>query len=256
MRVSDSSVGGEAGQFHTTRWTLVMASAREQSEAGRGAFAALCQIYWYPLYAFARRRGHSPHDAQDLTQGFFLHLLEHRALSGVDRLKGKFRSFLLACFQNYLSAEAHRAQRLKRGGQCQFVSLDLETAENRYRYEPADYLTPEKIFEARWALTLLDQALKVLRQEYVSRGKELVFDTLKGFVGIGESSPEASYEKAAKALGIGVGTVKTFIHRLRTRYLVVVREEVARTVSDPAEIEGEIHELCEALISAEGRLRS
>jgi RNA polymerase sigma factor (sigma-70 family) len=256
MRVSDSSAGGQAAQFHTTRWTLVMASAREQSEAGRGAFAALCEIYWYPLYAFARRRGHSPHDAQDLTQGFFLHLLEHRALSGVDRLKGKFRSFLLACFQNYLSAETHRAQRLKRGGQCQFVSLDLGTAENRYQYEPVDYLTAEKIFEARWALTLLDQALKVLRQEYVSRGKELVFDTLRGFVGIGESSPETSYEKAANALGIGVGTVKTFIHRLRTRYLAVVREEVARTVSDPAEVEGEIHELCEALISAEGRLRS
>jgi RNA polymerase sigma factor (sigma-70 family) len=255
MRVSDSSVGGEAAQFHTTRWTLVMASAREQSEAGRGALAALCQIYWYPLYAFARRRGHSPHDAQDLTQGFFLHLLEHRALSGVDRLKGKFRSFLLACFQNYLSAETHRAQRLKRGGRCQFVSLDLETAENRYQYEPVDYLTAEKIFEARWALALLERAMTVLRQEYVARGKESVFDILRAFVGIAEMKPEGSYEEAAKGLGVGVGTVKTFIHRLRKRYLAVVREEVARTVSDPAEIEGEIRALCDALIAAEGRLK-
>jgi DNA-directed RNA polymerase specialized sigma24 family protein len=113
MRVGDSSVGGEAGQFHTTRWTLVMASAQDHSQTGRAALAALCQIYWYPLYAFARRRGYSPPDAQDLTQGFFLHILEHRALSGVDRLKGKFRSFLSACFQNYLSVEAHRARRLK-----------------------------------------------------------------------------------------------------------------------------------------------
>ena len=252
MRVSDSSVGGEAGQFHTTRWTLVMASARDQSQTGRAALAALCQIYWYPLYAFARRRGHSPHDSQDLTQGFFLHLLEHRALSGVDRLKGKFRSFLLACFQNYLSAETRRAHRLKRGGQCEFVSLDLESAENRYQYEPEDYLTAEKIFEARWALTLLDHAMTVLREEYVGRGKELVFNTLKGYVGIGENTPKASYEEAAKALGIGVGTVKTFIHRLRNRYLAVVREEVARTVSDPAEIQSEIRALCDALIAAEG----
>ena len=243
---------GSAGQFHTTRWTLVLASARDQSQTGRAALAALCQTYWYPLYAFARRRGHSPHDSQDLTQGFFLHILEHRALSGVDPLKGKFRSFLLACFQNYLSVETRRAHRLKRGGQCQFVSLDLESAENRYRYEPTDYLTAEKIFEARWALTLIDHAMMVLREEYVGRGKELIFDTLKGYVGIGESSPGASYEEAAKALGIGVGTVKTFIHRLRNRYLAVVREEVTRTVSDPAEIESEIRALCDALIAAEG----
>jgi DNA-directed RNA polymerase specialized sigma24 family protein len=200
MRVSDSSVGGEAGQFHTTRWTLVLASARDQSQTGRAALAALCQIYWYPLYAFARRRGYSPPDAQDLTQGFFLHILEHRALSGVDRLKGKFRSFLLACFQNHLSADTHRAHRLKRGGQCQFISL-------------------------------------------------------RAFVGITETKPEGSYEQAAKALGIAVGTVKTFIHRLRKRYLAVVREEVARTVSDPAEIEGEIRALCDALTAAEGRLK-
>ena len=118
-----------------------MASARDQSQAGRAALAALCQIYWYPLYAFARRRGHSPHDSQDLTQGFFLHILEHRALSGVDRLKGKFRSFLLACFQNYLSVEMHRAHRLKRGGQFQFVSLDVESSDNRYRYDPVFYVT-------------------------------------------------------------------------------------------------------------------
>jgi DNA-directed RNA polymerase specialized sigma24 family protein len=254
MTVSDSSVGGEAAQFHTTRWTLVMASAHDQNQTGRAALAALCQIYWYPLYAFARRRGYSPHDAEDLTQGFFLHVFEHRALSGVDRLKGRFRSFLLACFQNYLSVETHRAHRIKRGGQCQFVSLDLETAESRYRYEPADYLTAEKIFEARWALTLLEHAVTVLRQEYVARGKESVFDVLRAFVGITETKPEDSYEEAAKALGVGLGTVKTFIHRLRERYLALVREEVARTVSDPAEIEGEIRALCDALITAEGRL--
>jgi RNA polymerase sigma-70 factor (ECF subfamily) len=254
MRVSDSSVGGDAGQFHTTRWTLVMASAHDQSQTGRAAFA-LCQIYWYPLYAFARRRGHSPPDAQDLTQGFFLHLLEHRARSQVDRRKGKFRSFLLACFQNYLSVETQRARAIKRGGQGEFISLDLETAETRYRLEPADYLTAETIFEARWALTLLEYAKTILRQEYIARGKESVFDTLKAFVGIMKSEHEDSYEEAAKALGVGVGTVKTLIHRLRKRYLVMVHEEVARTVSKPAEIEDEISALCDALIAAEGRVK-
>jgi DNA-directed RNA polymerase specialized sigma24 family protein len=254
MRISDSSVGGEVGQFHTTRWTLVMASAHDQSQAGRAALAALCQTYWYPLYAFARRRGHSPPDAQDLTQGFFLHILEHQTLSQVDRLKGKFRSFLLACFQNYVSVEAQRAHRLKRGGNCRFVFLDLESAENRYRLEPTDYLTAETIFEARWALTLLTHALMVLRLEYLAKGKESDFDTLKAFIGIGESRPQTSYEEAAKTLDIGIGTVKTLIYRLRKQYLAVVREEVARTVSNPAEIEEEIRALCDALIAAEGRL--
>jgi RNA polymerase sigma factor (sigma-70 family) len=255
MKASDSPMGGETDQFHTTRWTLVMASAHDQSQAGQAAFAALCRTYWYPLYAFARRRGHSPPDAQDLTQGFFLHVLENRALSQVDQLKGKFRSFLLACFQNYLSVEVQRANRLKRGGQCEFVSLDLETAENRYRLEPVDFLTPEKIFEGRWALTLLEDAMAALRRVYVARGKESVFNVLKAFIGIAESTPGPSYEEAAKALDIGVGTVKTLIHRLRRHYLELVREEVARTVSDPSEIEGEIHALCDALIAAEGRLK-
>jgi len=255
MKSGESSVAGGAGLFHTTRWTLVMASAHDQSQTGRAALAALCQIYWYPLYAFARGRGHSPHDAQDLTQGFFLQILEHRALSQVDRLKGKFRSFLLACFQNFLLVEARRAHRLKRGGQCRFVSLDLASAENRYRLEPVDYLTAEKIFEARWAVTLLEQAMTVLRQKCLAQGKQSVFDTLKVFVGIGESRPEASYENAAKSLGVGVGTVKTLIHRLRKQYFATVREEVARIVSDPAEIDEEIRALCAAVVAAEGWLQ-
>jgi DNA-directed RNA polymerase specialized sigma24 family protein len=254
MTAGDISMGGEADRFRTTRWTVVLASVDDQGQGGRTALGALCQTYWYPLYAFARRRGHSPADAQDLTQGFFQHVLEHRALRKVDRLKGKFRSFLLACFQNYLSVQAQRAHRLKRGGNYQFVSLDLETAENRYLLEPADYLTPEKIFEARWALTLLEDAMAVLRNEYVASGKESVFDTLKGFVGIEESTPESSYEEAAEALDIGVVAVKTLIRRLRKQYLTVVREQVSRTVSNPAEIDGEVRALCDALIAAEGRL--
>jgi RNA polymerase sigma factor (sigma-70 family) len=231
-----------------------MVSAQNQSQSGQAALAELCQIYWYPLYAFARWRGHSPNDSEDLTQGFFLHLLEHRALTHVDRLKGKFRSFLLASFQNYISVEAHRAQCLKRGGKQRFVTLDSGGAENRYRLEPADNLSPEKIFDARWAMTLLDHAMTQLAGDYRSMEKETVFETLKEFVGIGETKPPVSYDDAAKALNVGVGTVKTWIHRLRSRYIEIVREEVARTVSDPAEINNEIHALCDALVAAEGRI--
>jgi RNA polymerase sigma factor (sigma-70 family) len=254
MRPDDSSVDGSGGQFHTTRWTLVMVSAQNQGLAGRTALAELCQIYWYPLYAFARRRGLSPEDSEDLTQGFFLHLLEHRALTHVDRLKGKFRSFLRASFQNYISVENHRALCLKRGGAVRFVTLDREDAENRYRLELADDLSPEKIFDARWAMTLLDHAMTQLSDDYRSIGKGTVFETLKEFVGIGETKATSSYEDVAKALNVGVGTVKTWIHRLRSRYIDLVREEVARTVSDPAEVSNELHALCDALIAAEGKI--
>jgi RNA polymerase sigma-70 factor (ECF subfamily) len=246
--------GVGAAQFHTTRWTLVMISAQSQAEGGQAALAELCKLYWSPLYSFARLRGYSPQDAQDFTQGFFLHLLEHRALTRVDRLKGKFRSFLLASFKNYLSVEAHRARRLKRGGRCEFISLDLESAENRYRLEPADYLTPEKIFEARWAITLLGRAMTLLGDEYAAQKKASTFETLKVYLRIGDTKDWPSHEEAAKALGVGVASVKTLIHRLRKRYSAILRQEIGRTVSDPAEIDGEVHALCDALIAAEGRV--
>jgi RNA polymerase sigma factor (sigma-70 family) len=247
--------GGAAGaQFHTTRWTLVMVSAQSQAEGGRAALSELCRIYWYPLYSFARRRGYSPHDAQDLTQGFFLHLLEHRALTQVDRLKGKFRSFLLASFQNYLSNEAQRARSLKRGKEYEFVSLDWENAENRYRLEPADYLTAEKIYDARWAMTLLNHVMLTLERGYAAEGKTSTFKALEIFLRIGDSRPTPSYEELSERLGASIGGVKTLVHRLRKRYTQLLREEVARTVSDPAEIDTEIHALCDALIAAEGRM--
>src|SRR6516165_6378480 len=141
MKSEYISSGVGAARFHTTRWTLVISAAQSQVEGGRAALAELCQLYWYPLYSFARLRGRSPHDAQDLTQGFFMHLLEHRALTHVDRLKGKFRSFLLASFQNYLANELQRMRSQKRGGNNEFISLDWEGGETRYRLEPADYLT-------------------------------------------------------------------------------------------------------------------
>jgi len=246
-----SSPAAGAGSFHTTHWTIVMTAAQSQVQGGPSALAELCRLYWYPLYVFARRRGHSPEDAQDLTQGFFLHLLEHRALAHVDRLKGKFRSFLLASFQNYLSVEANRARCLKRGGSCEFVTLDLERAESHYLLEPADSLTAEKIFDARWAMTLLGRAMTLLGGEYAAQNKTSTFEMLKSFLDLSKAPPP--YEQVADALQLSMALVKILIHRLRKRFASILREEVRRTVSDPAEVDGEIHALCDALIAAAGR---
>ncbi len=231
-----------------------MKAAQSQAPGGQLALAELCRLYWYPLYIFARRRGHSPDDAKDLTQGFFLHAVEHRAFTGVDRLKGKFRSFLLASFQNHLSDVGDRARRLKRGGDKEFVQLDAEEAEERYRLEPVEFLTAEKIFDARWAMTVLGEALKQLRQEYATTGKASTFEALKAFLDPNNSIAPPSYDEVAHRLQVATGAVKTLIHRLRKRYTALLREEVGRTVSDPAEIDEEIHALCEALIASEGRL--
>jgi RNA polymerase sigma factor (sigma-70 family) len=254
LNPDQSSVDNVTYRFRTTRWSLVLLSVQSQAPGYQAALGELYRIYWYPLYAYVRRRGHNPEEAQDLTQGFFMHLLEHRTLGRADPLKGKFRSFLLGSLQNYLSTEGDRAHCLKRGGNVEFVPLDMESAEGRYRFEQGDQLSPEKIFEARWALILLEHALTVLGCQFAIRRKEAVFETLKGFVGIGTSGPEASYASAAQRLGVGVGTVKTLIRRLREQYMAVVREEVGRTVSDPTEIENELRALCDALVASEGHL--
>ena len=233
-----------------------MRAVQSQAQRGQSALAELCRLYWYPLYVFARLRGHSPDDAQDLTQGFFLHLLEHRVPTGVDRLKGKFRSFLLASLQNYLSDELDRARCLKRGGNEEFVHLDAEDAEERYRLEPVEFLTAEKIFDARWAMTVLGEAMNQLRQEYATEGKAPTFETLKVFLDPINSIAPPSYEEVAHQLQVSMGAVKTLIHRLRKRYTALLREEVGRTVGDPAEVDEEIHALCEALVASEGRLGS
>ena len=198
-----------AASFHTTRWTIVMRAAQSQAQGGQSALAELCRLYWYLLYIFARRRGHSPDDAKDLTQGFFLHVVERRALTGVDRLKGRFRSFLLASFQNHLSDAADHARRLKRGGDKEFVYLDAGEAEERYRLEPVEFLTPEKIFDARWAMTVLGEALKQLRQEYADAGKTSTFEVLKVFLDPNNNIAPPSYEEVASRLQVTTGAVKT-----------------------------------------------
>ena len=227
-------------------------SAQSHAPGSKEAFGDLCKLYWYPLYAFIRHRGYSPEDAEDLVQGFFLHLVEHKSLSRVDRSKGKFRSFLLASLQKYLSDEADRARCLKRGGGAEFVYLNAEGAEDRYRLEPVDTLSPEKIFDARWAMALIGEALNRLDREYDSQGKATTFQALRVFLDPINTKSLPSYEEVAAQLEMSVGALKTLIHRLRKQYTAFVREEVSRTVSNSADVDAEIHQLCEALIVAEG----
>ena len=254
MNPEQHSAAGGVGQFHTTRWSAVLLSAQSQAPGSQAALAELCRIYWYTIYSFVRSRGSSPEDAQDLTQGFFLHLLDHKALRQVSPVKGKFRSFLVASLQNFLSDEADRARCLKRGGKIEFVPLDMGFAEDRYRLAPLDFLTADKVFDARWAMTLMDEAMGRLRQEYADQGKTSVFETLKPFIDPINSKAALSYEQVADTLWIRAGSVKKLIFRLRKQYASVLREEVARTVSDSGEVDQEIHSLCEALIVTEGRL--
>jgi RNA polymerase sigma-70 factor (ECF subfamily) len=231
-----------------------MKAAQSQAEGAELALAELCQVYWYPLYIFARRRGYSPSDAEDLTQGFFLHLLADRALAGVDPVKGKFRCFLIACFQNYIADAADWSRRVKRGGGKELVQLDAEDAEERYRREPVEFLTAEKIFDARWAMTVLGEAMTRFREEYIAAGKESIFEALESFLDPNSALALPSYEDVAKRLGLSVSGVKTIVHRMRKRYRSILREEVGRTVSDPANIDEEIRALCEALRASGGRL--
>lgn len=256
MRSSDSSGADNAGQFGTTSWSDVFLSAQVQTPGSEEAREQLCRLYWYPLYAFIRQRGYNADDAKDLTQSFFLFLFDHKALERATPARGKFRSFLLASLKNYLSAAYHRENAIKRGGRVDFVSIDFDQAENRHFSEPTDSLTPEKIFDAHWAMTLLTQTMKQLRDEYSSQGRRALFETLKPFLDLSGSSEVPGYEAVARKLDVSVGGVKTLIHRFRKRYSEILRTAVAQTVTDPSEIDGEIHSLCDALVASEGRLRS
>jgi RNA polymerase sigma factor (sigma-70 family) len=254
MKPNESLPGGEAGRFRTTHWSVVLLSAQTQVPGSRTALADLCRLYWYPLYAFVRRRGYSAEDAQDLTQSFFLSLLERKSLRQVSPEKGKFRSFLLASLKNHLSDAFDREQSIKRGGQIEFVALDFESGEERYREDAVDQLSAEKIFDARWAMTLLDHAMQRLRSEHAVQGRTNAIEALQPFLDPANCKRLPTYEEVAEKLQVSLAGVKTLIHRLRKRYSEILREEVARTVTDPRAVDEEIHALCEALIASEGRI--
>jgi RNA polymerase sigma factor (sigma-70 family) len=240
----DSTSGGDR-EFAATRWSVVLAAGRRSSPDSRRALELLCAAYWYPLYTYVRRRVADVHQARDLTQEFFAVLLERDALEAADRERGRFRSFLLTSFKNFLADEWDKAKAQKRGGGQPAIPLDLESAESRYRLEPADELPPDRFFERQWALTLLAKVLDRLRDEHVAKGKERQFDALKPFLG-GESEP-GSYERAARALEISEGAAKVAVHRMRGRYRHILRAEIAETVSDPGEVDDEIRSLRSAL---------
>jgi len=231
--------------FATTHWSVVLAAKQGDSSESAAALEKLCRTYWYPLYAYLRRRGCDEHDAQDLTQGFFAQLLERRSIQGVEREKGKFRSFLLASLNYFLADQRDRASAQKRGGGRQVLSLDTQEAEQRYCLEPADERSPEKIFERQWAMTLLDQVLARLTQEFSDAGKLELFQRLQPF--LVEGTGEETYAGVAQAVGMTEEAVKKAVQRMRRRYHQLFREEIAQTVASPAEVDEELRHLCAVL---------
>jgi RNA polymerase sigma-70 factor (ECF subfamily) len=233
-------------QFGQTQWSVVLAAAGKRDVAlAEQSLEKLCRVYWLPLYTYIRRQGESPHDAQDLTQEFFARLLEKDFLCSVDQTKGRFRSFLLASLKHFLSNQRDRARAQKRGGGQPPLSLDFSDAETSIGFQPADDQTPEKAFEKRWALTLLEQSLARLRQEYSDRGKQDIFEQLKTTLTEGRGG--VAYAQLAARLGLSEASVKMAVHRLRQSYREALRAEIAETVALESEVEEELREVFHAL---------
>jgi RNA polymerase sigma-70 factor (ECF subfamily) len=222
--------------FLTTHWSLVLA-ARGDSLAATAALERLCQTYWYPLYAFVRRMGHSAHDAEDLVQGFFAVCLEKNYLGTASEAKGRFRSFLLLMLKRYMANEWDKAMRQKRGGGKCRISLDSLSAEQRYALEPSDQSSADRLFERRWAITLLGKVLVLVREEHMASGRLEAFEVLKCC--LTGTTPAAPHSELAAQLGISEGAVKVAVHRLRARYRELLEEEIANTVASPDEVEEE-----------------
>ena len=235
----------EPRRFATTRWSVVMAAGGDSTQASRTALSELCGTYWYPLYAFARRRGASEHEAQDLVQGFLADLLERESVRHADPERGRFRSFLLKAFQNYVGHQRDRARAQKRGGGKAPLSLDFEDGERRYQLEPVDALTPERVFERRWALTVLGRAVERLRERMASQGRGEWFAVMEPHLAAGTGAPP--HAETAERLGMKEGAVKVAVHRLRARYREAIRAEIAETVEGRSAIDAEIRRLMDAL---------
>jgi RNA polymerase sigma factor (sigma-70 family) len=233
--------------FETTCWSLVLAAEGRATPQADEALATLCTVYWYPLYAFIRRQGHDPDRAADLTQGFFARVLEKEFLRSIDPSRGRFRAFLLAACKNFLANEHDRETAQKRGGGRNLVSIDLRDAEGRYRAEPAHNLTAERLFERRWALTILDQSLEQLGRESRQAGKAALYERLKSILISAED--KTSHAEVAASLGMTEGAVKKAAQRFRQRYREILRDRIAGTIDDPGQVEDEIRTLF-AILSA------
>jgi RNA polymerase sigma factor (sigma-70 family) len=231
--------------FPATRWSLVVGARDGSGSVAHHALAELCGAYWYPIYAFIRRKGHNPEDAQDLTQAYFARLLERGVIAAADRRKGRFRAFLRTDCQHFLIDQYRR--KAARGGAARPISIDARDAEGRYRFEPADDMTPDRLFDRAWAMTLLDRVLDLLYGEYAARDRSAVFERLKEVLTRGKRSvPTATL---AAQLGMTEGAVDVAVHRLRKRYRAILQEQIAATLDDPSELEEEIRSLFEALRS-------
>jgi len=243
---TESRRDGGHGSFSATHWSVVLAAGAATSDSHRRqALEELARTYWFPLYAFVRRRGLSPDAAEDLTQDFFSRLLEKQSLSQVDRTKGRFRSFLLASLKNFLANEYDKSQTHKRGGHSTVIAIDSLSAEARYAIEPVDTITPERVFEQRWAWAVLDRVLQLLRERYEAEGQGALFDELKGAL---TGRPEAGdYAEIALKFNMQPGAVAVATHRLRRRYRQLLRDEIAHTVAEPEHIDEELQYLLQCL---------
>lgn len=240
-----SSNKPKAEQFATTHWTTVLAAGDSVSPHSEEALARLCERYWYPVYAYVRRHGNSPHDSQDLTQAFFARLFERKLLRHVDREGGRFRSYLLTALKNFLCDEWEKGQAQKRGGGRRVLSIDEHRAEERYRIEPVERLDPERLFERRWALTLLEQALERLEKEYRTSGRSEWFHQLRGVL-LAEADTSC-YAEIARVLNSSVGAVKVAVHRMRRSFRQILRDEISQTVSCGEEVDEELRHLFSVL---------
>lgn len=236
--------GARAGVFATTHWSVVLKAGEVPGHESDRALDALCRGYWYPLYAYIRRLGHSPHDAQDLTQSFFAYLLENRLLAKADRESGRFRSFLLGSLKHFMANE-WRKQHAKKRDTSRTISFDTTDAEDRYSIEPADSVNPQLLYEQAWAVAVLDQAMSLLESEHVDAGKKDLFTSLAPC--LQGDRLDLSYSEIGTRLGLSEGAVKVAVHRLRQRYRELLRACVADTVADPLEVDGELRHLLEVL---------
>ena len=240
--LSAKAAGGDI--FATTHWTVVLAAGRRGAPEADRALEELCRTYWYPLYAYVRRRGHGPEDAQDLTQEFFARLLAKHWIESADREKGRFRTFLLTAMSRFLANEWDREGAQKRGGHAVCLPLDTETAEVRYEADSALALAPDRLYDRHWAMTLLDRALTRLRTEQKRAGKAREFAVLSPFLTAERGS--IPYDQAAAQLGVNEAAARQAVHRLRKRFREVFREEITQTVAAPEEVEEEIRHLLAA----------
>jgi DNA-directed RNA polymerase specialized sigma24 family protein len=254
VKTKQSAGTGRDVRFRTTQWEIVLnARNADSSQQGR-CLSDLCSRYWFPLYRFAVFTGLSHEDAQDLTQSFFLYLLEKESLRSVDPAKGRFRSFMLASFRNHLSTQRQYRSAAKRGGGRPSIDLDAHDAKQRRYLEPTDYLTAETFFDATWAQLLIDRVRARIGEEFRQRGKYEQFERLQSHLEIGSEPDAKSYEEAGLVLGMSANGAKTLVFRMRQRFAALLRQEVAQTLLNPRDTDAEIHALYSALRSTEGRL--